>query len=129
MRIAAAELNARCEAIGGSFLESVPAGGDIYLLKHVLHDWDDERAVQILRHTAQAMSSTSPLLVIQGVLNPANGADRLLKLNDLVYSSTSGRVRTLSEFTELFQLAGLRLDQVITTRIPDITILVARRQR
>ncbi len=126
-QISAAKVADGCEAIGGSFLESVPSGGDLYLLKHVLHDWDDERAVQILRNTAQAMSPTAPLLVIQGVLDPANGADRLLKLNDLVYSSTSGRMRTLPEFEHLFQRAGLRLDQVITTRIPDLSILVVRR--
>ena len=57
----------RCAAIGGDFFKEVPIGGDAYLLKHVIHDWDDERAVTILRNCHRAMTPQAKLLIIEGV--------------------------------------------------------------
>ena len=58
----------RCRFVGGDFFESVPRGGDVYLLKHVIHDWDDEQDVRILRNCHSAMSAESRLLLIEPAL-------------------------------------------------------------
>ena len=58
----------RCTAVGGSFFESVPAGGDAYVLKHIIHDWDDEKSLQILRNVRAAMTADAKLLIIESVV-------------------------------------------------------------
>ena len=68
--IAASGLSGRCEAVGGDFFREVPQGGDAYLLKHVIHDWDDERAAIILRNCRRAMPITGTLLIVEGVYPP-----------------------------------------------------------
>ena len=60
-------LAARCAAIGGDFFKDVPAGGDAYILKHVIRDWDDEQAAAILRNCRGVMGPRSKLLVLEGV--------------------------------------------------------------
>jgi hypothetical protein len=57
----------RCEIIGGDFFAEVPAGADAYLLKHVVHDWDDDRATEILRSCRRAMGRDATLLIVEGV--------------------------------------------------------------
>jgi O-methyltransferase domain/Dimerisation domain len=103
----------RCELVEGDFFASVPAGGDVYLLKSVLHDWPDERCLTILRNCATAMSSDARLLIVDAVLadrmtasaNELPGA--LLDLIMLVYAG--GRERTATEFAQLLDEAGLRV--------------------
>jgi hypothetical protein len=65
--IAAAGLADRCRAVGGDFFEAVPDGGDVYVLKHVIHDWDDERAIAILRNCRLAMAPTAKVTIIEGI--------------------------------------------------------------
>src|SRR5262249_27031450 len=65
--IEAAGLSDRCRAVGGDFFREVPGGADAYLLKHVLHDWDDDSALTILERCHLAMSTESKLLVIEGL--------------------------------------------------------------
>jgi hypothetical protein len=114
----------RIQTIGGDFFESVPRGADVYILKNVLHDWSDERAVCILKNCRRAMDSTAKLLVIEMVLpladDPAFGS--LLDLNMLVMSG--GRERTKDEYCSLFEKSGFRLTQVIPTLAP-VSILEA----
>jgi hypothetical protein len=108
-------LEGRCETVAGSFFESVPRGADAYILKNVLHDWDDERAVIILKNCRGAMRKESRLLVlevVQSVLDDHSFAG-LLDLNMLVMSG--GRVRTTDEYHRLFDESGFRLTQVIPT--------------
>jgi hypothetical protein len=106
----------RCNIIAGSFFENVPRDGDIYVLKHVLHDWQDSEARRILRNCRQAMPLHARLLVIERLLEPANaGAEgKLSDLNMLVNSG--GRERTREEFEALMQSAGLemRMTTVLT---------------
>jgi hypothetical protein len=112
----------RRQSIGGDFFESVPEGADVYILKNVLHDWSDDRAVRILKNCRRAMGSQAKLLVIEMVLpfinDPAFGS--LLDLNMLVMSG--GQERTKEEYCSLLEKSGFRLTQVIPTLAP-ISIL------
>jgi O-methyltransferase domain/Dimerisation domain len=84
----------RCQAIGGNFFESVPAGGDAYLLKWILHDWDDDASIAVLRSCRRAMPPDGRLLVVEHVIGPPNESPsgRLMDLNMLVI--TGGHERT-----------------------------------
>jgi hypothetical protein len=114
--LAAAGLEGRCRAEGGSFFERVPEGADGYILSFVLHDWDDERATAILRNVRQAMSPEGRVLVVEGLI-PEGDEPALSKLSDLemLVMTSGGRERTAEEFGELFAAAGLRLTRVVPT--------------
>jgi hypothetical protein len=106
----------RCRTVGGSFFESVPAGGDAYLLRHIIHDWDDERCLKILGNVRKVISSSGKLLVVEGVVPAGNGPSftKLLDLAMLVIPG--GKERTESEYTELYARAGFRLTNIVPTR-------------
>ena len=113
--IEAAGLRGRCRALTGDFFESVPPGADAYILKNVLHDWDDNHALAILKNCRAAMSNGGILLVIEVVLplSSDNLFGSLLDLNMLVMSG--GRERTQSEYCKLVEASGFRLGRVIPT--------------
>jgi hypothetical protein len=114
-RIAAAGLTERCSIIGGDFFATVPTGGDAYLLKWIIHDWDEERAVTLLRNCHQAMAARSKLLVIEAVL-PSGNTSFFHKWADLtMLVITGGRERTEAEYRALFETAGFKLTQIIPT--------------
>lgn len=69
-RISESKLAERCQAIGGDFFKEVPSGGDAYLLKHVIHDWNDERALTILKSCHRAMGANGRLLIVEGIYPP-----------------------------------------------------------
>ncbi len=110
----------RCSIVSGDFFESVPLGGDAYILKTVLHDWDDDRAVAILANCRHAMSPRSVLLVIERLLPErieGSDAHREITMMDLhMLVLHGGRERTAADFAELFAAAGLEL---IATRPTD----------
>jgi hypothetical protein len=108
----------RCKAVGGDFFEAVPAGGDLYTLKWILHDWDDEQCTTILRNCHRAMAKGGKLLLVESVI-PRGNEPYLGKLIDLVMLvMTGGRERTEDEFRGLLATAGFRLSRVIPTRSP-----------
>jgi hypothetical protein len=108
----------RCELVAGDFFQSVPAGGDAYLLKTVIHDWDDDRAIQILKHCRRAMVNHSKLLLVEAVIPPGN-TPYFGKLLDLEMLTTSGgRERTEEEYRTLFTAAGFKLTKVFATASP-----------
>jgi hypothetical protein len=123
--VTTAGLDGRCELVSGSFFDSVPAGGDIYLLRHVIHDWDDEKAANVLRNCRQAMPDHGRLLVVETIIPPGNepGVGKVLDLNMLVV--VGGQERTRAEFESLFASAGLHLKQIIPTSVPRLSILEA----
>ncbi len=118
-RIREAGMSDRCDAVGGSFFESVAPGADAYLLKHVIHDWDDERAAAILRTCRAAMPAHGVLLIVEGVY-PAR-IERSLEsrgaaANDLnMLVCTGGRQRSEAEFRELYRASGFRLARTVPT--------------
>src|SRR5262249_20927221 len=103
-------LAGRCEAVGGDFFEAVPKGGDAYLLKHVIHDWNDERAGAILQNCRRAMPPDGRLLIVEGVYPPR--VDQSLEsrgaaANDVnMLVNTGGRQRSEAEFRALYDAAG-----------------------
>jgi precorrin-6B methylase 2 len=99
----------RCQVVGGDFFEAVPSGGDAYVLKFILHDWEDEQATAILQTCRRAIAPTGRLLVIESEISPPNegATDKFLDLTMLVH--TGGRERTREEWVALFATAGFRL--------------------
>jgi O-methyltransferase domain/Dimerisation domain len=114
-RITAAGLAGRCEVVGGDFFASVPPAGDFYLLANVIHDWDDERAVAILRSCHRAMANGGRVLIIEAVL-PTGNEPHPGKVGDLqMLVITGGRERTEAEYRALLTTSGFRPTQVIPT--------------
>ena len=99
----------RLEVASGSFFEEVPAGGDAYVLKMIIHDWEDDQAIAILRVVRAAMARRAAVLVIERRVGPPNAepAGKFSDLNMLVMPG--GRERTHDEYAALFNAAGLRL--------------------
>ena len=113
--LAVADLAGRCPLIGGDFFDSVPTGGDAYLLRHIIHDWDDEQAGRILQNCRRAMIADSTLLLAEFVI-PA-GNDRFAgKWFDLaMLIGPGGQERTAEEYERLLAVSGLRLVRIVPT--------------
>jgi hypothetical protein len=104
----------RCERVGGSFFDAVPDGGDAYLLKAILHDWEDPDAVRILGTVRAAVTPTSRLLVLEAVIGPPN-QDLSGKISDLnMLVMPGGRERTEPEWRDLLDAGGFRLNEIRT---------------
>jgi hypothetical protein len=109
----------RCEIVSGSFFDAIPSGHDIYVLKNIVHDWDDEKAIAILTSCSKAMGSKGRLILVEHVM-PVRAeytADsRRIFLDDVqMLVMLGGKERTEAEYRTLMDEAGLRLTQVITT--------------
>jgi orsellinic acid C2-O-methyltransferase len=115
--IEASELGQRCRAIGGDFFAEIPGEADAYLLKHVIHDWNDEQAATILRNCRRAMSASGTLLIVEGVYPSRVDASpecRGAAANDVnMLVNTGGRQRSEPEFRALFEAAGFRLTRIV----------------
>jgi len=107
-------LSDRCGIVAGNFFESVPASGDAYLLRHVLHDWDDGEAVAILGKCREAMRPGGRVLVVESVIPSGNGPC-FGKWLDLMMLVVGGRERTEGQYAGIFSAAGLRLTRVVPT--------------
>jgi hypothetical protein len=114
----AAKLGGRCRVVGGSFFDSVPEGADCYVLKLVIHDWDDEQAAEILGNVRSAIAADGKALILEFVVPPGNEYhhSKFMDLNMLVM--TGGLERTAAGYSELFDRAGFRLSRVIATESP-----------
>lgn len=111
-------LNERCSLVAGNFFESVPTGGDTYLLKTVIHDWDEENAVKILKNCRRAIAEDGKLLLVEAVIPPGN-TSYFGKLVDLEMLTTAGgRERTEVEYRALFDAAGFKLTKIFPTSSP-----------
>jgi hypothetical protein len=116
----------RCTLVPGSFLDFVPPGADTYLMSSVIHDWDDEHAITILRNCRRSMRRHSRIVMLEFVVPTGEKASfsKVLDLNMLVMNG--GCERTAKEFRELFDAAGLRLTRIISTLSP-LSVLEAVR--
>ncbi|WP_224487974.1 acetylserotonin O-methyltransferase [Robertkochia flava] len=102
----------RCSCVGGSFFQAVPEGGDAYILRHIVHDWDDTSAVKILSNCAKAMKPDGKVLVVEAVI-PSGNDPHPYKWLDLTMLLIGGRERTEKQFREIFDAAGLQLSRII----------------
>lgn len=107
---------ARCEVRGGDFFERVPEGGDAYVLKGIIHDWDDDKALTILKNCRRAIKPDGRLLIIELVLKPSTQGDPGQEFMDvLMLTLVGGRERTESDFRALVREAGFSLISVTPT--------------
>ena len=115
-----AGLAERCQAVAGDFFETVPPGGDAYLLSWILHDWDDATALRIMLNCRAAMGDAARLLVVELIVPaaddpaPAPSVARLIKQTDLeMLAVVGGRERTAAEYGELLARAGFNLARIL----------------
>ncbi|MGA9100705.1 methyltransferase [Aeromicrobium sp.] len=117
----------RCTIETGSFFDSVPAGGDAYVMRAIIHDWEESKALQILRNIHAAMKPTATLLLVELVL-PDDDSPHPGKLIDLeMLANIGGRERTAAEYRELLERAGFRMTRVVPTASP-ASVVEARRE-
>jgi O-methyltransferase len=103
--------------IAGSFFDTVPPGGDAYLLKAIVHDWEDDDALRILRNVRAAISDTGAVLVVERELGAPNESPDA-KFSDLnMMVGPGGRERTRDELATLFAAAGFTLERAVPTAI------------
>jgi hypothetical protein len=120
----AAGVGDRSTTVPGSFFESVPAGHDAYLMRHIIHDWDDAKSLTILGHCRKAIPPSGTLLLIEGVIPPGNDESftKFLDLNMLLIPG--GQERTEAEYRQLLASAGFRLTRIVPTRT-EISVIEA----
>jgi hypothetical protein len=114
-RIDAAGLRERCQLIPGSFFDNVPEGADAYLMRHIIHDWDDDKCQTILLNCHRAMSPASKLLVIESVIPPGNNPFYGKLLDLVMLLIPGGKERTENEYRTLFERAGFNLTRIVPT--------------
>ncbi|MGK5683101.1 methyltransferase [Actinoplanes sp. URMC 104] len=129
--LADAGLAERCTFVAADFFESVPGGGDAYLLSRVLHDWRDRDAIRILQRCWAAMPEHARLLVVDAVM-PERARDEpaAIRMDVLMLLLLSGRERTREEFEHLLTASGFSLRRLVPTGSPTgLAVLEARRTR
>jgi hypothetical protein len=110
----------RTKLIAGSFFEAIPAGGDLYLMKTVVHDWPDDKARVILQKCHHAMAGTGTLLLVEGVVTSDASSDRLKSADLEMLVLQNGRERTEEEFRSLLASAGFQMNRIIPTYVTSI---------
>jgi len=110
----------RCGIVGGNFFEMLPEGGDGYMMRVVIHDWEDDEAIAILKVCRRAMAETARLLLVERLIAPPNEVPAA-KFGDLhMLVSPGGRERTLEEFSDLFARSGFDLTRVFPAGIHNV---------
>jgi hypothetical protein len=119
-RIKENNLDHRCKTAPGDFFQSVPEGGDLYFMKHIIHDWEDSKAITILQNCRKALQGkTNGKVVLLEFVVPAGNGPHMSKIIDIeMLFFPGGRERTEEEFRELFAKAGLRMTRILPTRSP-----------
>ena len=107
---------------GGSFFEGVPAGGDAYVLSHIIHDWNEDRCLTILGHCRKAMAPDGRLLLVETVLPPGDTPHQGKVLDMVMLVVPGGQERTEAEYADLFSKAGFTLSRVVPTDSSDSVV-------
>ena len=116
-KLEAQGLLARCDVVAGDFFKSVPAA-DLYVLKQILHDWNDEEATTILSNCAQSMTPGGRIVIVEMVI-PDDGSPSGAQLMDVnMLAILPGRERTQAEYSALLKRAGLRFERLVPTHSP-----------
>jgi SAM-dependent methyltransferase len=117
-RIRAEGLESRLRTETIDFFKAVPEGGDAYIMKHIIHDWDDDRSLTILRNIKKAMKPGGRVILLDSVVQPGNTPDfgKLIDLEMMLFPG--GRERTEAEFASLFRRAGFELTRIVPTQSP-----------
>ena len=115
----------RCTLQGGSFFESVPAGADAYLMRHIIHDWDDELSRTILRNVRKVIPAHGKLLIVEAVIPPGNDPFPIKFLDLTMLTIPGGKERTREEYETLFRESGFSLARIVPTAT-DMSVIEAR---
>jgi hypothetical protein len=117
-KIEAQGLTGRVTTASGDFFKAVPSGGDAYIMKHIIHDWDDEKAALILSNIRKVLPKDGRVILIEAVIPSGNepGLGKILDLEMLVMPG--GKERTEQEFRALFDRAGFELTRIVPTPSP-----------
>jgi SAM-dependent methyltransferase len=116
--IRALGLQARCAVMEGNFFETIPAGADLYLMRHVIHDWTDDQSVQILRNCRKVVPPHGRILLVEFGVPPANEASLGKDADMIMLTFPGGRERTQHEYEALFEYSGFRLNRAVPTQSP-----------
>lgn len=117
----------RCKLVSGSFFDAVPEGADAYVLRHIIHDWDEEKCLTILRNCHRVMRPANKLLVIESVIPPGNEpfVGKFLDLQMLLIPG--GKERTENEYRTMFERAGFELSRIVPTGT-EVSIVEGRKR-
>jgi O-methyltransferase domain/Dimerisation domain len=124
--IGAAGVSARCQTASGDFFAAVPAG-DAYIMKHIIHDWNDEKALSILRNCHRAGTGKTKVILVEAVITAGNEPHFAKWLDLEMMLLPGGRERTEEEFARLFHQAGFNLTRVLPTKSP-VCVLEAEKR-
>ncbi len=113
-----AGLGKRCDIVTGDFFSSVPAGGQAYILRWIIHDWDNDRALTILRNCRAAMKGTARVLLVETVIPPGDQPHPGKLVDFVMLTALGGQERTAEEYTQLLEEAGFRLNKIVPTTSP-----------
>ena len=117
-KVAASDIADRCELVGGDFFQSVPPGADAIILKWIIHDWNDEQSVAILKNCHRALPADGKLILVEAVVPETSEMhfSKFIDLNMLVM--TGGRERSENEYRRLYEDSGFKLTRVVPTESP-----------
>lgn len=123
----AAGLGDRCQLVAGNFFESVPKGADACLMRHIIHDWDDAKSIQILKNCHAALPQDGKLLLVESVI-PAGNEPCFAKFLDLAMMLIpGGKERTEIEYRQLYEASGFSLELVVATA-SEINVVEGRKR-
>jgi hypothetical protein len=117
--VADAKVSERVEITSGDFFAEIPVSADVYLMKHIIHDWNDEQSETILRNLAKSAKPGAKLLLIESVVEEDDAVPSMSKVMDLnMLVCTGGKERTAKEYAALLEQTGFKLINVIPTTSP-----------
>jgi hypothetical protein len=125
LHVEAAGLTDRCTLHGGSFFEAVPAGADAYLMRHIIHDWDDELSRTILWNIRKVIPADGKLLIVEAVIPPGNDPFPMKFLDLTMLTIPGGKERTREEYETLFRESGFALSRIVPTAT-DMSVIEGR---
>jgi len=111
-------VTARVEKVSGDFFQSVPAGADAYVMKHIIHDWDDEQSIKILQNIHSATNGNGKVLIVEMVVPAGNEPSPAKILDVQMLMFTGGKERTAKEYAELLDKSGIMMTQIVPTHSP-----------
>ncbi|TAJ22220.1 MAG: methyltransferase [Rugosibacter sp.] len=111
-------VRSRVELASGDFFKSVPAGADAYVMKHIIHDWDDEHSIRILKNIGTAMNQGGKVLIIEMIVPEGNKPSPAKAMDLQMLIMESGKERTKEEYRRLLEAAGFRLTRIVPTKSP-----------
>ena len=112
----------RCRPVGGDFFQAVPEGADAYIMRHIIHDWDDEKARIILRNCHRAMPSHGKVLIVETVIRPGNDPCSAKLLDLVMLLIPGGLERTEEEYRTLLDESGFELARIVPTAA-DVSVI------